>query len=489
MFTALRSRLLLSYGAVIVSVMVLLSLFLLLFSSFTRRIDLEQDTLRLVRASRTTLRELEAVREPVVDEAAVARRLNAIADEQEVRIWGIDPQTGRIIFDTEELWLDQSFNLMPIPAGQLNNLQSTINLPPNTVLGRQPDPGGGNWLIYTHPVVLRQRPVTLAYGIREIPPIEAFRRVFFTPLLQASCFAFLIAGLLASLMSRWIARPLQEMAVATQALAQGEYNHRLVENGPAEIQQLAKSFNNMTYQVQLTNQAQKEFVANVSHDLKTPLTSIQGWSQALLDGAAATPAQQARAAQVIYGESERMARLVNQLLDLAKLEAGTFSLTCTVLNLNLVVQQVLQNLQPQATQQQITLTAQLPPLPAPVWGDADRLMQIVTNLVENSLAHTPTNGRVEVRILNLNRTLALSVTDTGSGIPPQELPRIFERFYQADKSRAQRNGRHNQGLGLAITKQLVEAHNGQIEVRSQVGRGTTFTVYLPRYVAETKQRE
>jgi len=270
------------------------------------------------------------------------------------------------------------------------------------------------------------------------------------------------------------------MAGAAEAIAGGEYEQQLVPRGPEEVQRVARSFNSMSAQVAAGRQAQRDFVANVSHDLKTPLTSVHGWSQALLDGTAATAAAQERAARVIFNESERMGRMVDQLLDLAKIESGQLVLQRERLDLAQLLTNVHHNLQVRAAEKEIHFTLETVPVP-PVLGDHDRLMQVFSNLADNAITHTPGHGRVHLALKPHadRKAVDVSVQDTGPGMPPEELSRIFERFYQVEKSRAQTAERRGTGLGLAIVQELVTLHGGRIIARSAPGQGSLFTVRLP----------
>jgi two-component system sensor histidine kinase ResE len=220
-------------------------------------------------------------------------------------------------------------------------------------------------------------------------------------------------------------------------------------------------------------------VANVSHDLKTPLTSVSGWSQALLDGTAGKAAQQERAVRIIHDEAGRMTRMVEQLLDLEKIESGQLQLNREPVDLGQLVQEVQRNLALRAEEKGVHLTLNIGPAAA-VMGDRDRLVQILTNLVDNAINHTLPGGRVHMGLKPYgDEAVELVVQDTGSGIPQEALDRIFERFYQVDKSRRRTAESGGVGLGLAIVKELVEAHNGRIIAQSQVGQGSAFTVRLP----------
>jgi signal transduction histidine kinase len=262
-------------------------------------------------------------------------------------------------------------------------------------------------------------------------------------------------------------------------MAEGDYDQQLPLSGPAEVQELAASFNRMARQVKSGRQAQRDFVANVSHDLKTPLTSIQGFSQAILDGTAADPEAARRAAGIIHDEAGRMRRMADDLLLLARMDAGELQLDRQAVDLVPLLASCVTRLEPRAQDGGIALNLDTPPsgLP-PITGDGDRLVQLFTNLLDNALKHTPAGGRVTVTASASGDQVVVAVADTGPGIPADELARVFERFYQVDKSRA-RTQAPGVGLGLAICKELAEAHGGRIAAESVVGVGTKFSVTLP----------
>jgi signal transduction histidine kinase len=299
---------------------------------------------------------------------------------------------------------------------------------------------------------------------------------------------FLVAGVvglvlslaLAWTMGRSIVGPLQKVTVAAEKVSQGDYDLHLDIASPDEVRSMANSFNTMTQAVKASQQAQRDFVANVSHELKTPLTSIQGFSQAILDGTADDPKAVKQAAGVIHDEAGRLTRMVSQLLDLARIEAGQIVMAREPVDLRAVLEGCVEKLTPQAVQGGVSLIAELTQLPpgARVTGDGDRLAQVFIILLDNALKHTTAGGKVTAvaRYADASQ-VKVSVSDTGPGIPPQDLPRIFERFYQVDKSRARVKG--GAGLGLAIAREIVAAHGGEIAVESIVGVGSKFTVRLP----------
>lgn len=314
------------------------------------------------------------------------------------------------------------------------------------------------------------------HSLREV--FRLFGDTFFTPLLRAGILGLGVALLLAALIARSVARPLQHMSKAATQIARGDFDQRVPVNGPHEVRTLATTFNGMAQRVATTQQAQRDFLANVSHDLRTPLTSIQGFSQAIVDGVAADPQSAQHAAQIIHDEAARLHRMVEGLLDMARIEAGQFDMLRHAVRVDSVLQGVSDSLSFKAHEKELQLSCEIPAGLPRVAGDGDRLAQVFTNLIDNAIKHTPQGGQVSISARADTQHLVIQVADTGVGIPMDDLPRIFERFYQVDKSR-QRRQRDGVGLGLAISQQIIEAHGGTLNVTSQVGAGTTFTILLP----------
>jgi two-component system sensor histidine kinase ResE len=248
--------------------------------------------------------------------------------------------------------------------------------------------------------------------------------------------------------------------------------------GPHEVQDLTRAFNAMVTRMQSSQNSQRDFVANVSHELKTPLTSIQGFAQAMLDGTADTPEARKQAAEVIYNESARMHRMVLDLLDLARLDAGTADLKMSPLNMPALLNAITEKFSPMANKAGVTISVNAPANLPVLLADGDRLAQVFTNLVDNALKFTSAGGTIKVQAEMAQGEMQVSVSDTGRGIPASDLPHVFDRFYQVDISRS-RGKKHGAGLGLAIVLEIVQAHGGRISVRSQEGQGTNFVVNLP----------
>ncbi|MDR7073755.1 two-component system histidine kinase PnpS [Fictibacillus barbaricus] len=228
-------------------------------------------------------------------------------------------------------------------------------------------------------------------------------------------------------------------------------------------------------------QVRKDFVANVSHELKTPVTSLKGFAETLLDGAGENEEFRNKFLTIILNESDRLQALIQDLLDLSKSEQG-FNLDVQKVNLHALVNETIEILHPKAEKKNIKLSVSVSGDPM-MDGDSLRLKQIIINLVSNSLTYTPVDGTVKVKVEELEGQIKFSVKDTGIGIKESEIPRIFERFYRVDKARSRNSG--GTGLGLAIVKHLVEAHHGSINVRSKLGEGSEFTILFPKEIKGT----
>jgi signal transduction histidine kinase len=300
---------------------------------------------------------------------------------------------------------------------------------------------------------------------------------FIGPFIYVGLIGLVLSFVLALLMTNWIAGPLQRITRAADEVAKGSHVP-IPPEGPAEVKTLAVAFNQMSQQVMQTQNSQKEFLANVSHELKTPLTSIQGFAQAILDGTVETPEALKSAATVIFNESSRMYRMVLDLLTLTRLEAGTADLQKARMDLRAMIQAAVQRFQPQAQQSQVNIIYNdSNPLPF-VMADGDRLGQVLNNLLDNALKFTPAGGSVGVSAQATPTDVFIQVHDSGPGILPGEQKKIFERFYQVDHSRKGGNAR-GFGLGLPIARQIMRNHGGDLWVESVPPNGSTFIMRLP----------
>lgn len=238
-------------------------------------------------------------------------------------------------------------------------------------------------------------------------------------------------------------------------------------------------------EIKKLEQVRKDFVANVSHELKTPITSIKGFTETLLDGAKEDKEALEHFLRIILEESDRLQSLILDLLELSKIEQQGYKLSIRDVNMNQLIDEMLPILKPKAVEKEISLIFQTNSKEITIEGDYYRLKQIFINLISNALAYTLNGGEVSVSLEESGELVFVRIKDTGIGIAEEEIPRIFERFYRVDRARSRNSG--GTGLGLAIVKHLVEAHDGKISVESTVGTGTTFTIELHKEYPSRKK--
>jgi two-component system sensor histidine kinase ResE len=224
----------------------------------------------------------------------------------------------------------------------------------------------------------------------------------------------------------------------------------------------------------------KDFIANVSHELRTPISLLQGYSEAIVDDIAESKEDKNELAKIISEESLRMGRLVNELLDLARMEAGQIKLNKEETDIEQYVDRIIRKFNGLANDNQIVLTLSKNIKEHTATIDLDRVEQVFTNLIDNAIRHTGVNGLVKVFVERNAQELYVSVSDSGSGIPEEDLPFVFERFYKADKSRTRNKEKKGTGLGLSIAKNIIEAHHGTISAKSKLNQGTTFIFKIPQ---------
>lgn len=317
-------------------------------------------------------------------------------------------------------------------------------------------------------LLLIQRPL--------LPLMAILQDDFLRPLLQSALVAFGLALVLSLVMTRWIAGPLSKMAQSANKMASGDFED-IPLNGPKEVQQLSSALNTMNKKLLQTLQSQRDFVANVSHELKTPITSLQGFAQALVDGTVKSRRAVQKAGKVILDETDRLHRLVVDLLALTRFDAGTADLKHEKINLTAIIHNILEKYSIAAKTTNIRILFQ-PTVELNILGDADRLSQVFSNILDNALKFSPNNSEVFINFEKRETTGLVKIIDQGPGIREEDQLRIFERFFQVDKSRKGGEGR-GVGLGLAISSQIIHAHNGKIWVESDGIKGSTFVIELP----------
>jgi heavy metal sensor kinase len=296
-------------------------------------------------------------------------------------------------------------------------------------------------------------------------------------LIGAVVVAVLLAGAAGALLSSRIARPLEGLASAASAVASGDLNQRVpVDSDIRELHSLGDAFNHMTANLRQSDQAKNAFIADVTHELRTPLTVISGTIETLEDGALDDTEGRGPLLASMQRETDRLIRLVNDLLVLTRADAGALNLKLANIDLGGLARARCENLSMLAGSRQVALNVEAREQ-AEVCGDADRLSQVLDNLLDNAIRHAPADSTITVTVRRDGNEVACAVSDQGPGIPAQHLHLIFERFYRVDSSRDRHSG--GSGLGLAIVYSLVTAQGGYVNAESTEGQGTTITFWLP----------
>lgn len=315
-------------------------------------------------------------------------------------------------------------------------------------------------------------------------------------MLRAGLVAAAVALILSYFLASNITNPIRRLSQVARSISKGDFLQHVDFQSKDDLGDLAQAMNSMSQEIavlveNLTREKEKlrtlaeerqKMMSDISHDLRTPVTSIRGFVEALRDGVIKDPDEQRRTLDIIHDEAERLSRLVDDLFYLARLEAGEIPLETENLDFSDLVRSCMDSIRPQALEKHIDLRFSADDASvagkAVVKGSADRLTRAVLNLLDNAIKYSPEGGKIEVSLRTEGTSEAvLTVSDQGPGIPAEDIPHIFERFYRADKSRARMKS--GAGLGLSIAKFIVDQHKGRLWVESELGRGTTFGLALP----------
>ncbi|RFB32501.1 sensor histidine kinase [Brevibacillus sp. VP] len=352
----------------------------------------------------------------------------------------------------------------------------TINLEHEDLLGNR-------YMVIGQPIYQDNQISSAIYVMASTQSMDKSLAAVRNLLILSGVGAFLLAMGITWIMALLFSRPLILMQQATKKIAIGELETRLDIHSKDEIGDLAAAINNLAADLQRYRDTRQEFFANISHELRTPITYLEGYAKVVKNRLYTTEEEKDRYLDIIYQEGVRIQHLVDDLFELAKMEEGKVSLSMEWVDLKDVVDQAVQTVSLKAKEKGLELVVHPSESVPLIRGDGMRMEQIILNLLENAVRYTE-KGHIDVHLHCTSSTLSLSIEDTGIGIPEDERPYIFDRFYRVEKSRSRQTG--GTGLGLSIVKKLVELQGGSIEVRSKRGIGTSFTV---QFVLPTMQEE
>jgi signal transduction histidine kinase len=338
-----------------------------------------------------------------------------------------------------------------------------------------PDPNVPGPVIVTP--VLKGGVVTGTVLLRPaLSQMQQVRQSLFKFILYGSLASVVALALVSLLLSRRLAHPLEEVSQAARRVAQGDFKSRVDWKSNDEVGRLAAAFNEMTTELDLLETSRKELIANVSHELKGPLARVAGYLEAIKDGVGGAEAQEQHF-EIVRQEVSRLTRLVNDLLDYSRLEVGRLKLHPFPCDLAPILTKAAKVFVKPTREAEVALQIEIPALLPIVECEPERIEQVLVNLLENAAAHTPAGGSITVSSAEADGWLEIAVSDTGPGIPPEELDKIFDRFYKLDWARTP--DKRGFGLGLTIVRQLVELHGGQVFAESELGKGSRFGFRLP----------
>lgn len=472
----LNSRLVLSHLAVSLISIILMAVFAgrSIFQSTTEEAEHNLQSLAVAAGNALEL--------PIQEYRAGRIEASAIKDVLSV-MFSDSPELQFTVFKSDGNPLVDSSNTLPPPANWTNAPEVMQALESDLSSGTdyRRDPKGENTM-YVAVLVQREIEVIgiLRLGVPTKPIIDAARRSLFVLLLAATGVASGVS-MVGWLLANSLARPIQELTQAAGQMGRGDLGVRVRPSGPEELHRLAEAFNSMAGRLQSNLNELRAFVANASHELRTPLTAVKLRAEALRGGAREDSEVAERFLLEIEGEVDRLGRMVNDMLDLSRMEAGLESGKRSSLNLAAIANEVYETFSIRASRAEIKLEVDIEPgLPA-VNGNEDQLRRVFYNLVDNALKYTPPGGLVEMLLRPgpKEKTVRLLVRDTGPGITPDHLAHVFERFYRAETTQSRPGTARGSGLGLAIAKSIVDSHGGEMGVSSQVGNGTTFWADFP----------
>jgi len=333
------------------------------------------------------------------------------------------------------------------------------------------------WLTIQVPVRSGGKTVAAIYLNTPIPEVDKAKTAVFRFFMVSGFVSICISVVLIYIYSRRLTSPIKEITKAAKIISSGEFTKRLNISSQDEIGELSNAFNQMAKSLQNLEEMRRAFIANISHELRTPMTSIKGFIEGILDGT--IPQERAKDYLVIVkDETSRLSRLVNDLLDLARMESGDIKLNLVDFDINELIRLCVIKLENMFVEKNLSVEASFEDEKTFVRADRDAIERVIINLLHNAAKFTPEGGKIEIATRRIRNQVYVSVKDNGIGINPDELEFIWDRFYKSDKSRSK--DKAGTGLGLAIIKNIINEHNQKIWVESEPGKGSEFTFTLEK---------
>jgi len=460
-------KLLMTYLLLIIAVMALIA-FLLSWGYSNYVFKGKQEELRL--AAKNTDLLVERYRDNQISYLEMNRSLDILSNMTNSRIYAVSYSSHSL--DKRNVRLDQEFvdsylleDLKTILKGEevTRQKQYSDNLDTHVIFVGVPLKNSGNI----------EGAILLFAPIDEINAnIARINMIIWLSALAA----VMLSGIVIYFISLRISSPLKRMEEKARRIAEGEQVTNLAIDSGDELEKMAQAFNYMKNKISAAESMRREFIASVSHDLKTPLTTINGFVQGMLDGlvkAEDTP----KYLKIIQEETQRLLRLTGDILELAKLQSGGSSLSRKYIQVKELIERVMDSTGAKSNDKDIQIQV-VCPAEIEVYADEDRFKQILVNLLDNAIKFTPRQGEIHITVEEDQKIVTLRIQDNGQGIAPEDLPYVLEKFYRGDKSRQESTG--GTGLGLNIVKTLVESHGGKVEVKSQWGQGTEINLYFPQ---------
>jgi signal transduction histidine kinase len=471
MFRSLFSRLMVTYFIIMLITLVALGLFL---SSSSQRHTIKSTEEELIREARELNRHYELYDKGWVSSEYLELICDGITRHDNTSIWVVRVvgDIGLLQFQYNPQGLKGEMEVAPFSKDEIINVLKG-NIIKN--IGRFGDRFSVPVLTVGLPLRLDQKIKGAIFFHTPIEEINLILYGLYADIWKAIFLSAILSVILLSWISRRISNPLSQMSEVSRQIASGNYSKRVKVTNNDETGQLALSFNAMADSLERVEEMRRTFVANVSHELRSPLTSIRGYIQGILDKTF-NPEEQEKYLNIALEETQRLSKLINELLDLSQIESGQFPLKLSVFDINEQIRRLIISQEEKINAKGIRVEVEFQEDKCLVRADADRIKQVIINLLDNAIKFNRSEGHLIIKTWVNKGKVYVKIKDQGIGIPREEIAKIWERFYQVEKSRG--GLVRGTGLGLSIVKKIMDEHNERIWVNSKEGEGTAFIFSL-----------